>query len=45
MDHDQKNLVYNLLHNAISATISSLDSEEGPVDREGSDDPVDQEES
>ena len=45
MEHDQENLLHNHLHKAISATISSLDSEEGPVERRGSDDPVDQEES
>ena len=45
IDQGQEHLLHNQFHNAISATISSLDSEEGPVDREGSDDPVDQEES
>ena len=45
MEHDQDNLLRNQFHKAISATVSSLESEEGPVDREGSDDPVDQEES
>ena len=44
-EHDQDNLLHNQFHKAISATMSSLDSEDGPVDKEGSDEPVDQEES
>ena len=45
MERDQHNMLRNQFHNAISATMSSMDGEDGPVDREGSDDPVDQEES
>ena len=45
MEHDQENLLHNQFHKAISAAMLSLDSEEGLVDREGSDDPVDQAES
>ena len=44
MEHDQENLLHNQFHDALSAAIESLDSEEGLVDREGSGDPVDQEE-
>jgi hypothetical protein len=44
-DHDQDKLLRNQFHNAISAAMSSLDSADGTVDREGSDDPVDQGES
>ena len=44
MERDQKNLLRNQFHKAIFAIMSSLDSEEGPVDKEGSNDPVDQEE-
>ena len=44
MAHDQENLLHNQFYKAISATMLSLDGEEGLVDREGSDDPVDQEE-
>ena len=43
MEHGQK-LFHNKFDKAISATMESLDSEEGHVDREGSDDPVGQEE-
>ena len=45
MEHGHENLLRNQLHKAISATMESLDSEEGPVDREDASDPVDQEES
>ena len=45
MEHDQDNLLHNQFHNAMSAAMSSLGSEEGHVDRKGSDDLVDQEES
>ncbi len=45
MEHDQDNLLHSQFHKAISAALSSLNSEEGLVDREGSDDPVDREES
>ena len=45
MEHDQENMQHNQLHKAKSAAMSSLDSEEGPVDREGSDNPVDHGES
>ena len=38
MEHDQENLLHNQFHEAISAAIESLDSEEGLVDREGSGD-------
>ena len=43
-DQGQSNLLHYQLHQAMSATMSSLDSEEGLVDKEVSDDPVDQEE-
>ena len=39
MEHDQDNLLHNQFHNAMSAAMSSLGSEEGHVDRDGSDDP------
>ena len=44
MEHDHESLLHNQFHKAISAAMASLDSEEGLVDREGSDDLVDKEE-
>ena len=45
MEHDQENLLHSQFHKAISAAMESLDSDKGLVDREGSGDLVDQEES
>ena len=42
MEHDQAHLLHSQFHKAISAVMESLASEEGIVDREGSDDLVDQ---
>ena len=44
-ENAKEHVLHNQFHETISAAISSLDSEEGLVDREGYDDPVDQEES
>ena len=45
MEHEQANLLHNQFRKATSAAMLSLDSEEGLVDREGSEDLVGQEES